>query len=31
MTEHVIVWDLETMPDLSAVARLHDLPSTDQR
>jgi predicted PolB exonuclease-like 3'-5' exonuclease len=29
MTEHVIVWDLETVPDLSAVARLHNLPSTE--
>jgi hypothetical protein len=29
MTEPVILWDLETVPDLSAVARLHDLPSTE--
>jgi 3'-5' exonuclease len=26
MTEHVIVWDLETVPDLDAVARAHYLP-----
>ena len=25
MDEHVIVWDLETIPDLAAVARAHDL------
>src|SRR5437868_4997245 len=26
MAENVIVWDLETVPDLDAVARVHDLP-----
>ena len=26
MPEHVIVWDLETVPDLDAVARAHHLP-----
>ena len=26
MAEHVIVWDLETVPDLDAVARAHYLP-----
>src|SRR5947209_16122063 len=26
MLEHVIVWDLETVPDLEAVARVHELP-----
>jgi len=26
MAEHVIVWDLETVPDLGAVARAHYLP-----
>jgi predicted PolB exonuclease-like 3'-5' exonuclease len=29
MTEHVIVWDLESVPDLAVVARLHDLPITE--
>ena len=27
MTEHVIVWDLETIPDLEAVCRAHGLPT----
>jgi hypothetical protein len=26
MDDHVIVWDLETVPDLAAVARIHGLP-----
>jgi hypothetical protein len=26
MAEHVIVWDLETVSDLGAVARAHYLP-----
>ena len=26
MAEHVIVWDLETVPDLDALARAHYLP-----
>ena len=25
MAEHVLVWDLETVPDLAAVARVHGL------
>jgi hypothetical protein len=25
MPEHVLVWDLETVPDLQAVARVHGL------
>jgi predicted PolB exonuclease-like 3'-5' exonuclease len=29
MDEHVIVWDLETVPDLAAVARIHGLPVTE--
>lgn len=29
MGESVIVFDLETVPDLAAVARVHDLPSDD--
>ena len=29
MAEHVIVWDLETVPDLDAVARAHHLPELD--
>jgi predicted PolB exonuclease-like 3'-5' exonuclease len=29
MAEHVIVWDLETVPDLDAVARAHHLPEVD--
>jgi hypothetical protein len=29
MVDHVIVWDLETVPDLAAVARIHDLALTD--
>jgi 3'-5' exonuclease len=29
MDDHVIVWDLETVPDLAAVARIHGLPSND--
>jgi predicted PolB exonuclease-like 3'-5' exonuclease len=26
MSRHVVVWDLETVPDLSAVARMHGAP-----
>jgi hypothetical protein len=26
---YVIVWDLETVPDLAAVARIHGLPVTE--
>ncbi len=29
MTEHVLIWDLETVPDLLAVARVHDLAEDD--
>jgi predicted PolB exonuclease-like 3'-5' exonuclease len=29
MADHVIVWDLETVPDLDAVARAHHLPELD--
>jgi predicted PolB exonuclease-like 3'-5' exonuclease len=29
MDDHVIVWDLETVPDLVAVARIHDIPLTE--
>ncbi len=29
MTEHVLIWDLETVPDLPAVARVHDLAEDD--
>ena len=29
MTEHVIIWDLETVPDLDAVGRAHGLPQGD--
>lgn len=29
MTEHVIVWDLETVPDLDAVGRAYGLPQGD--
>lgn len=29
MGEHVLVWDLETVPDFAAVARVHDLADGD--
>jgi hypothetical protein len=29
MGNHVLVWDLETMPDLAAVARVHGLVETN--
>ena len=29
MTQHIIVWDVETVPDLDAVARCFDLPVGD--
>jgi hypothetical protein len=29
MAENVIVWDLETVPDLDAVARAYHLPELD--
>src|SRR5207249_3973357 len=28
-TDHVLVWDLETIPDFDAVARVHSLDPTD--
>src|SRR5262245_3517038 len=30
MTQHVIVWDIETVPDLAAVARVNGLEETDE-
>jgi hypothetical protein len=30
MTQHVIVWDLETVPDLAAVARANGLNDSDE-
>jgi hypothetical protein len=29
MDDYVIAWDLETVPDLAAVARIHGLPTTE--
>ena len=29
MDDYVIVWDLETVPDLGAVARIHNLPVSE--
>ena len=29
MNSHVIVWDLETVPDLQAVSRVHGLSGED--
>ena len=29
MDDYVIVWDLETVPDLAAVARINGLPVTE--
>src|SRR3712207_2555817 len=30
MGQHVLVWDLETVPDLAAVARVHGLEAGEQ-
>ena len=30
MNSHVLVWDLETIPDLSCVSRVHDLSLDDE-
>ncbi len=30
MTDHVLVWDLETVPDLPCVARVHSIDERDQ-
>jgi hypothetical protein len=31
MSNHVFVWDLETVPDLPCVARVNGLDETDER
>jgi predicted PolB exonuclease-like 3'-5' exonuclease len=31
MSKHVIVWDLETVPDLASVARIHGLDEKDEQ
>ena len=31
MSDHVLVWDLETVPDLEAVARVNDLAPGDEQ
>ena len=30
MNRHVLVWDLETIPDLAAVAQVNGLDATDE-
>src|SRR3954452_24057733 len=30
MNNHVLVWDLETIPDLPCVARVHDIGDSDE-
>ena len=31
MSNHVLVWDLETVPDLPGMARVNGLDKTDER
>jgi hypothetical protein len=31
LSEHIIIWDIETVPDLEAIDRVHELPQLSTR